>query len=80
MLKCSPTSFSKVPSLAWSSPVRGGWSRGATSYRPDKNGFVKQQIRRGIGLADTLTQLDKGNSPGRYVNGIYVKSMAPTIK
>ena len=48
-------------------------SLAATSYRPDKNRFVKQQIRRGIGPADTLTQLDKGNSPGRYVTGIYLR-------
>ena len=47
--------------------------RGATSYRPGKNRFVKQQIRRGIGPADTLTHLNKGNSPGRYVDGIYIR-------
>ena len=60
-----------VPILIISGPVES--VPDATSYRPDKNGFVKQQIRRGIGPADTLTQLYKGNSPGRYVNGIYIR-------
>ena len=38
----------------------------ASSYRPSKNGFTKQQKGIVIGPADTLVIINLVNSPGRY--------------